>query len=318
MKLSRLVATIIFAAVAALPLHASPLLSGLDDADLWVNPPADASMITEKVPVDLSANLLFSILTPGAWGLNHANPSPDKLVIDGNAVKAAITAADGTDWHQQIIQSGVVLKEGQSYILTFRAKADVARTVSVSGNINGPDWHGIGLYQAIDLTTEWKPFTVTFTATKIADTNNVMFNIGQQNGTVWVADVKLTLATPPTPPAPVAASKVQIAAVTKNNWEVQIITKPVPFVNGKNYTITFEAKTDKARTAYCGARINQPDWHAIGDYNATFNIGSDWHAYSFSFTAKNTVADSNVVGLDLGESTGTVWIADFNIVEAAK
>jgi len=316
MTILRLAAMIFL--VAAVPLHASPpLVSGLQDAGLWVNPPADATMITENASVDLSANLLFSTLTPGAWGLNHPGTSVDKIVIDDNAIKAPVTDADGTDWHRQIIQSGVILTEGQSYTLTFRAKADVARTINVNGNINGGDWHGYGLYQPIDLTTDWKPFTVTFTATKVAATNNVEFNIGQRNGAVWVADVKLAPSTRPAPPAPVAAAKVRIAAITKNGWEVQIITKPVDFVEGKSYTISFDARTDNPRNAYCLARINQPDWHGVGDYNASFNIGADWHTYSFTFTAKNTVAGANVIGLSLGAAVGNVWVADFKVTENA-
>src|SRR5262249_42593384 len=99
-----------------------------------------------------------------------------------------VTAVDGTDFHVQFGQLFDDLEAGTSYTVRFRARADTNRTVHLYGQINEADWHGIGLNEPIALTEEWKSFAYDFRTINLAAVNKIKFDIGQQTGSVWLAD----------------------------------------------------------------------------------------------------------------------------------
>jgi hypothetical protein len=54
--------------------------------------------------------------------------------------------------------------------------------------IGGPDFHGIGLNEVVALTENWKDYEYQFRAKDLALGNMIQFLLGQQTGTVWIAD----------------------------------------------------------------------------------------------------------------------------------
>jgi len=81
---------------------------------------------------------------------------------------------------------------GATYTVRFRAKADVPRRIWLGGSIDEPDWHGIGLNQAVPLTEAWQDYQYEFQAKDLAAENSIQFSFGDQTGTVWIADFTLT------------------------------------------------------------------------------------------------------------------------------
>jgi WD40 repeat protein len=114
------------------------------------------------------------------------------LTSEGNIHRVDVTAVDDTDWHAQLVQTFDDLQEGATYTIRFRAKADAPRPMKLYGLIAEPDFHGIGLYEDVSLTEEWQPYQYTFQATDLAAANMIQFLLGQQTGTVWIADFTLT------------------------------------------------------------------------------------------------------------------------------
>jgi hypothetical protein len=51
-----------------------------------------------------------------------------------------------------------------------------------------PDWKDIGLSETVRLTEEWRSYEFTFQAKNPAKVNRITFVLGQQTGTVWIAD----------------------------------------------------------------------------------------------------------------------------------
>jgi hypothetical protein len=81
---------------------------------------------------------------------------------------------------------------GATYTVRFRAKADAPRRIWLGGYIGEPDWHSIGLGQDVPLTEAWQDYRYEFQAKDLAAENLIGFNVGDQTGTVWIADFTLT------------------------------------------------------------------------------------------------------------------------------
>ena len=128
------------------------------------------------------------LLSPASeWTIEHQGTSLAALQPEGTGIKTTISQVDGTDWHVQVHQTGINLKDGETYTVTFRAKADAARTVAVAAGLDQADWHSIGLAENAALTTDWKPFTYVFTShDTVSNHNRLAFTLGNQTGTVWI------------------------------------------------------------------------------------------------------------------------------------
>jgi hypothetical protein len=131
---------------------------------------------------------------PKTWRLElhppckgSAAPSPG----DANAVRIEIAQTDDVSWHIQFRQFGVALRAGQYYTLSFRARADKPREMSLGvGQHEGP-WANLGLSQNVKLAAEWKSFRIGFVAKADEKNARVGFSLGASAVPVELADVEL-------------------------------------------------------------------------------------------------------------------------------
>src|SRR5262249_41526923 len=114
------------------------------------------------------------------------------LATEGNVCRVDIAAVDGTNWHARITKLFDHPQAGATYTVRFRAKADAPRRIFLGGIIDEPDWHGIGLSQEVPLTEAWQDYQYEFQAKDLAAENLIQFIVGDQTGTVWIADFTLT------------------------------------------------------------------------------------------------------------------------------
>jgi len=161
--------------------------AGGETVRLWSAPP-----LSETAAWPDSA-VLPPVETLRAVELQVLGNARATMVNEMNITRVDITAVDGTDFHVQFGPLFDDLEAGASYTVRFRARADTNRTVDLYGHINELDWHGIGLNEPIFLTEEWKSFTYDFRTINLAAVNRIKFDIGQQTGTVWVADFSVAL-----------------------------------------------------------------------------------------------------------------------------
>src|SRR5262249_36972725 len=102
------------------------------------------------------------------------------------------------------------LQEGATYTVRFRARADAPRRVNLSAQAAEPYRHdNIGLNEAVPLTKNWQPYEYEFRAKDLAAQNAIVFNVGEQTGTVRTADSRVPKggvwgAGPGPPPGPAA------------------------------------------------------------------------------------------------------------------
>jgi hypothetical protein len=142
------------------------------------------------------------LLSPAfEWTLEHQGTSQAKIQPPAGEVMSStgsisvmtnITQVDGTDWHVQVHPVGLDLHDGATYTVTFRAKADAARTLPVAASLDQDDWHNIGLDANAVLTTDWKPFSYVFTThDTVPNHARLAFTLGGQTGTVWIDNLQI-------------------------------------------------------------------------------------------------------------------------------
>ena len=140
------------------------------------------------------ANLLKPTNKVESWRFEQHEQAKGTIKADGDAILFETTNADGEAWHVQAVQNGLDLQEGKEYTLTYKAKADPARSISVNAMIDVDDWHTIGLAEEVELTKDWKDFSTTFKAEGVnkEKKNRISFIVGGDKGKVWLKDVTLT------------------------------------------------------------------------------------------------------------------------------
>ena len=152
---------------------------------------------------NLFVNGSFEQPLSGTWG-DWADTG-DAVIISqqtsnaavGNAcARVDVTAADGTDWHIEFTQYNRSLSSNVNYDVTFWARADTNRTITLSSQKNSANWDNYGLDQVVSITTNWQQYTVSFTATETASDARLQFFVGASTGTVWVDDVHLNQSAP--------------------------------------------------------------------------------------------------------------------------
>ncbi|HSI33745.1 MAG TPA: carbohydrate binding domain-containing protein, partial [Tepidisphaeraceae bacterium] len=99
-------------------------------------------------------------------------------------------------------------------------------------------------------------------------------------------------------------------------WHVQANQTGIDLAEGKEYTLSFQAKADKERPIMIQAMIDQDDWHAIG-LAEQVDITKEFKPYTFTFKAENVVKGKNRITIQVGQEKGKVWIKDAKLVAVA-
>lgn len=138
----------------------------IDEYALLKNGSFDADLAGFEVFVDASAN---------------ASHVVDKLHEDG-AVDFDVVDTGDADWKIQLKQNDMVLEQGKTYMLTFKAKSSIARNIQVNFQRNGllhdNDWTPYG-QQVVELPADINEYTdvdMIFTMGEKTDPNTI-FNI---------------------------------------------------------------------------------------------------------------------------------------------
>jgi Carbohydrate binding domain/Glycosyl hydrolase catalytic core len=119
-------------------------------------------------------------------------------------------ASQTSPWLVQLSQSRLVLASGQTYTVSFAAKASASRSLDVVLQQTASPY-AVRLERRVGLSTAWQTLTIPYSATVSDSDASLHFNIAAATGTVWIDNVSIVSA-PPTPrpsasttPAPTAA-----------------------------------------------------------------------------------------------------------------
>jgi hypothetical protein len=127
------------------------------------------------------------------WEMHTFEGAEARIQPEEGVVKITVQKPGKERWHVQLQQGNVALKEGESYILNFRARADSPRTILVTAQRVNEGFNGIGLESEVTLGKEWKKYTLRFTAKDIAKQNMLpVFQFGDKSGILWLTEVEIT------------------------------------------------------------------------------------------------------------------------------
>jgi len=102
-------------------------------------------------------------------------------------------------------------------------------------------------------------------------------------------------------------------AVTTETWHLQASLSGLDLTDGKEYTISFQAKADKDRQIGVQAMIDQDDWHPIG-LTEQVDITKEYKPYTFTFKAENIAKGKNRITVQVGQDKGKVWLKDVKLI----
>ncbi|GAB4458832.1 MAG: hypothetical protein Kow00120_27220 [Anaerolineae bacterium] len=114
-----------------------------------------------------------------------------EVAVGGVSARVDVAAASGVDWHINMAQVERPLVEGVTYNLTFWAKSDAPRWISVGAQKGESDWRNYGLRTRVAIDADWKEYTVAFTANETVSDAKIEFFLGEVAGSVWLDDVRL-------------------------------------------------------------------------------------------------------------------------------
>ena len=178
--------------------------------------PAHATAGDDQTTACLLTNGNFdaSPSTLDPWLLQANNGAQATLVAEANSRAVGNTSARinigqvGPDaWNVQFSQQNVAMTLGTTYALSFWAKAQSGRTVTVV--LQQPDPPFVSTWTTdVALTTNWQQFnfTIVYPWNAVTATPALNFDLGQGTGAVWLGDVSLCQSGNATPPMPAPTS----------------------------------------------------------------------------------------------------------------
>lgn len=150
--------------------------------------PLGAEMLTNG---DFSAGVEHWRLEQGGGAKMVAEKSEGPK--PGRAALLVTTLQAGSEpWNLQVHQVGLTLQDGRVYTVSFHAKSDQARTISVGTRLDQEPWTFVGLSAPVQLTPEWRSFEMCFIAgNTVPEHVRLSFNLNNAIGKFWFANVSL-------------------------------------------------------------------------------------------------------------------------------
>lgn len=109
---------------------------------------------------------------------------------DGNNVYQADVTTAGDPWSVNLSQV-ITIVPGETYELSFMAKASIDRTILAGLGLNHDPWTAIT--ETVALGTVWQLYTYVFTPTFGDDNSRVLFDMGAEVGIVYIDDVSVVI-----------------------------------------------------------------------------------------------------------------------------
>ncbi|MGI4787806.1 MAG: SGNH/GDSL hydrolase family protein [Janthinobacterium lividum] len=167
------------AAAAASPVMTAPVTTASATAGKNLVATFVGALVWSNIPTEAAGSIENDTVVTGI-------PVP--------SLRVEISAKSDNPNDVQVFSRPFSLSNGQKYTLTYAAKSDAARAAAVDVRFNSGDYHSIGYSNAaVPLGPHWQRYAETFTAANASGDNNVVaFSLGNQTGSVWIANLKVT------------------------------------------------------------------------------------------------------------------------------
>jgi hypothetical protein len=248
------------------------------------------------------------------------------VIDDGgnNVLQGVVTNPDPNQPFLVNASQVVELTDGETYTLTFRARAAQARNMIAGLGLNEAPF--TANIETVPLTTEWQAFTYTITTAGVGGANSrVLFDMNGEAGDVFIDDVSLTLGSLLTNGNMEAGQDPWIGQATViddggNNVLQGLVPNPDPnqpflvnasqvieLTDGETYVLTFKARATQAKSILAGLGLNEAPWTANIE---TVPLTTEWQTFTYTITTAGVgIANSRVL-FDMNGEPGDVFIDD--------
>ena len=224
------------------------------------------------------------VLKTGASGT--ASQDGSTRVSGSYSAKVDITQSNPTVWYLQWGHKSLALAAGQTYTISFYAKASQTRTASVMLQKDYSPYTEY-LNKTFNLTTSWQKYTYTYTPTATDSNIWMAFNLANYTGQVWFDDVMLCSGTcgtapttvptltpiPTTTPTPIS-TQAPLPTATAGPVATNILTN-YSFESGISPWVWLTKSKAK------GSVVKDTGTYAVGSASAKVNItnsdSKDWY-----------------------------------------
>ncbi len=140
---------------------------------------------------ELLSNGDFSQQLQG-WTLEQHSGAQAKAAVADGAVDVRVNKAGAETWHIQLSHAALKFEAGKAYTVSFRAKSDSARAISVFASQTHEPWSNLGLSADAPLTNEWRDFRFVFNASQDDGAARVTFGrFGASGAAISFANVSV-------------------------------------------------------------------------------------------------------------------------------
>ena len=159
----------------------------------WFDAASNASVWT----VPQGGPALDEVLVHGKWLFRASGGNQARLIFpseDPDCVRIDIArVTTQTRFDIQLNQPHLAVKANHRYAISFRARADSQRTLSVGFAQAHAPWDGLGLYATIDLAPEWRSFQFSFVAPDHETNGRIHFDAGSSDISVELSGLAFHL-----------------------------------------------------------------------------------------------------------------------------
>jgi Carbohydrate binding domain len=107
------------------------------------------------------------------------------------------------------------------------------------------------------------------------------------------------------------SAHVHVTLAASSNWQIDFASARFPLVSGKQYTVSFWAKSDVSQTIQVATQGGSPNWSYYG-MNTMFSVGTTWARDSLTFTSTATASDT-ALEFFLGAKASNIWLDDVQV-----
>jgi len=258
--------------------------------------------------------------------------------VDDSSAAPVVTVAGNTYYSVNVTSAGqpytvntsqkVEIIEGNTYTLTFDAWSDADRTFLAGIGLSNSPW--TNKTESVNITATRTSYKYTYVANFGASDARVLFDLGAETGLVNIDNVSLVIGlgnlltngnfengsdswlvgvddTSSAPVVTVAGNTYYSVDVTSAGQPYTVNTsQKVEIIEGKTYTLIFDAWSNVERTIIAGIGLSASPWDNKAESVA---ITTTRKRYTLTLDAAFGAPDARVL-FDLGAEIGSVNIDD--------
>lgn len=129
--------------------------------------------------------------TNDGWNLNNQSGASSQLTRADNTLTANITNGGTAGWHIQLVRGNFSLQDGKKYRISFKARADEARSATVYLGMSRDPWSSYSGYNDLSLADTFAVYTYVFDMKGNDNAARFVFDLGTSAVNVSITEIKL-------------------------------------------------------------------------------------------------------------------------------